>query len=96
MYYAQEHEPTPHGSYGYVPDYDVNWDMFDGGLPNQAVSYMIEEFYGHNKNIVSHSEATKYWIHNLGIQGIRCTKGDVEEAYTACYGHGCEYEWETA
>ena len=95
MFSQDQYEPTPQGSYGYVPPYDINWDMYeDGYINNKAVEYLIQEFMFHTKNILSHKEACKYYIYNLGIQGIKCTNSDVEEAYTACYGHGCEYEWE--
>lgn len=97
MFERQVYETTPPEAYGYVPVYDINWDMYENEvIENRAVAYLVSEFEGHTKNILSHKEACAYYIHACGIQGIKCTNADVEEAYTACYGHGCEYEWECA
>lgn len=92
-----DYTPTRADSYGYVPEFEINWDMYENGLiTNKAVESLLNEFEGHSKNIISREEACKYWRSNLARQGIECTDSDVEEAYTAAYGHGCEYEWECA
>jgi hypothetical protein len=81
-------------SYGYVPKFEINWDMYEEGyIKNKAVEYLISEFSSLTKNILTYEEACNYWIFNCGVQGIKCTKDDVHEAYTACYGGGCEWEW---
>ena len=94
---TEDYFPTDPISYGYVPPYDVAWDLYeDGYIDNPAVEYLVDEFAFHTKNIISHSAACDYYIHALAVQGIKCTNADVEEAYTACYGHGAEYEWDYA
>lgn len=91
----QDYTPTRPNSYGYVPEVDLNWDMFpEGYINNTAIEYLVDVFKTLNKNILTYEEACNYWIHNCGIQGIKCTKEDIHITYSFCYGHGCEWEWE--
>lgn len=87
--------PTKGGTYGYVPQVDINWDMYPNEIiKSEAVKFLIDSFYYLKKNILTANEAYEYWIKKCNDQGIECSKSEVHEAYTACYGYGIEWEWE--
>lgn len=86
------YEPTDN-VYGYVPEYDIVDEAWLKSA-NIAVKYLVEEFQFRTKNLTSHKEACKYYKFLLSKYGIKCTNTDVEDAYSLCYGQGCEYEWE--
>ena len=86
-----DYSPTGPMSYGYV-----QYDIVEGYERNDAIDFLISEFECLKKNIISKSEAQKFWIVSASHHGVKCTDQDVENAYNIAYGHGCEYEWYSA
>jgi len=81
-------------NYGYVPE--CSHDMEQVQYYNKVVGDLVDEFQGLTKNIISHSEAIKYWKNNYNMRKRKniATDKDVEDAYQLCYGNDFEYEWE--
>ncbi len=63
---------------------------------NKVVVFLLGEFEGLKKNIVSHSEAIWFWGNKCLRNGLKYNNDDIQEAYDIAYGDGCEYKWELA
>ena len=84
-----DHSPIKPYWYGYV-----TFNLIEEYETNDTIDFLILEFQCLSKNIISQSEAIKFWKSSATRQDINIwTKQDVENAYIIAYGDGCEYEW---
>ena len=93
-YYAKYHiEYKPTKDIKYLPvTFDLTLDE-DDVITNPAICFLLSEFEMSSKNILSYSFAMDLWIDKCSRNGIKCTRQDVEDAYSYAYGYGCEYEF---
>ena len=94
-YYAKiglEYKPSNDFKY-YRISYDLTLDE-DDIITNPAIYFLLSEFEICSKNTLSYSHAMDLWIDKCRRNGIKCTRQDVQDAYTYAYGYGCEYEFE--